>query len=202
MERNGGHVIISGTGRAGTTLLVQYFTFLDLDTGFKKENVLSSVDSISKAGLEHDLRTENLPKIIKSPWFADQILEVLSNGRVKIDYAIIPVRDIVSAAESRRRVFHEARALGFDPLLHPGTLWKTENPDEQEAQLALQFHKLIYGLATFHIPTYFVVFPNFAKSHDVLYTSIRPILEALGVSKERSERAYAAVVDRGLIHYI
>jgi hypothetical protein len=39
-----GRILISGTGRSGTTLLVQYFTALGFDTGFTLEQALSRVD--------------------------------------------------------------------------------------------------------------------------------------------------------------
>lgn len=49
------HILIGGTGRAGTTLLVQYFTALGFDTGFTLDQAMQRVDSISRAGLEHSL---------------------------------------------------------------------------------------------------------------------------------------------------
>ena len=50
-----GHILIGGTGRAGTTLLVQWFTVMGFDTGFSVEEALDRVDPISNAGLEHSL---------------------------------------------------------------------------------------------------------------------------------------------------
>jgi len=47
------HVLITGTGRAGTSLLVQILTELGLDTGFKKGVKL---DAKSNAGLERSIK--------------------------------------------------------------------------------------------------------------------------------------------------
>jgi hypothetical protein len=47
------HVIISGTGRAGTTFLGQLLTALKLDTGFY--NPFADIDPISNAGMEFDI---------------------------------------------------------------------------------------------------------------------------------------------------
>ena len=49
-----GHIVITGTGRSGTTLLVQFFSALGFDTGYTLEQVKSQVDSRSKSGLESE----------------------------------------------------------------------------------------------------------------------------------------------------
>lgn len=42
-----GHILIGGTGRAGTTLLVRWFTALGFDTGFTPEEVAGRRSAIS-----------------------------------------------------------------------------------------------------------------------------------------------------------
>ena len=80
------HILIGGTGRTGTTLLVQVLTVLGFDTGYSEQQVLRDVDDISHAGLEHaSLGEPDLPQVIKSPWLSDQIEDALDRGVVK-DY--------------------------------------------------------------------------------------------------------------------
>src|SRR5215831_18269185 len=124
------HVVISGTGRAGTTFLVQLLTDLGLDTGF--DSPTSGIYPNCNAGMERDLREPNAPYIVKSPWMCDYLDEVIRNRQVVIDHAVIPMRDLYSAAESRRNV---ARNAGVNGLLRdvPGGLWHTTVPEEQEA---------------------------------------------------------------------
>jgi hypothetical protein len=55
------HVIISGTGRAGTTFLVQLLTALSLDTGFKPGT--TPVFAHCNAGMEQDIRKPNAPTL-------------------------------------------------------------------------------------------------------------------------------------------
>ena len=59
------HIIISGTGRVGTTFLVQLFTALGLDTGFS--DLASDVFANCHAGMEWDIRHPDAPYIIKKP---------------------------------------------------------------------------------------------------------------------------------------
>lgn len=49
------HVVITGTGRTGTTFLVELLTHLELDTGFTAESVTQMKDQTGRAGLEHDI---------------------------------------------------------------------------------------------------------------------------------------------------
>ena len=44
-----GHVLIAGTGRAGTTLLVRICARLGLDTGFSDDQILLQLDSLALA---------------------------------------------------------------------------------------------------------------------------------------------------------
>ena len=68
------HIIISGTGRAGTTFLVQLLTELGLDTGFPR--AVSQTDANSNAGMELDIRDIKAPYIIKNPWLCDYLDEI------------------------------------------------------------------------------------------------------------------------------
>lgn len=165
------HVIISGTGRAGTTFLVQLLTELGLNTGFPKNK---KIDPDSRAGMELDIRDVNAPYIIKSPWLCDYLDDVLQGGEIVIDYAIIPMRDLYSAAQSRRYVNNIANLdPGGDT---PGGLWHTTNPKDQETILTGQLYKLIYALAKHDVPVNLLLFPKLVNDPDYLYKKIKFLL--------------------------
>jgi hypothetical protein len=105
------HIIIAGTGRAGTTFLVQYLAELGLDTHVSRQG-LEQLDANANAGLE-DLplvaAAETLPYVIKAPWIGEYVDEILASPDIRIDAAILPMRDLVEAAASRTIL--ELRAL-------------------------------------------------------------------------------------------
>ena len=189
------HLIISGTGRAGTTFLIQLLTELGLDTGFT--DTTSAIFPECHAGMEHDVRSPGAPYFVKNPWMCDYLDEVVQGGDVVIEHAIIPIRDLFAAAQSRRRV-----AGATDPTLYaggiPGGLWHTENPGEQESVLAHQFYKIMYAIAKHDIPTTLLYFPRFVNDPDYLY---RKISFALGdIGPATFLMAFEAVSRPDLVH--
>jgi len=172
------HVIISGTGRAGTTFLVQLLTALKLDTGFGDINEM--VEPNCRAGMEKNLREETAPYIIKSPWLCDYLDEILDEQPdIVIDRAIIPVRDLFSAAESRRHVVRTANSELDGDLLWGG-LWHTKDPSTQEVVLTGQLYKLFYALAKHDIPATLLFFPRLATDPKYLYDKISFLLKKPG----------------------
>jgi hypothetical protein len=53
------HTVISGTGRAGTTFLVELFTNLKIDTGFSKDELKTFKFSNCNAGLERKMMNDS-----------------------------------------------------------------------------------------------------------------------------------------------
>lgn len=184
-----GHILISGTGRAGTTLLVKYFTVLGFDTGFSEDDVRRT-----DIGLEYVSAEEPLPYVVKSPLYADIIGSCLDRGALAIKYCIVPVRRLFDAAESRRRI-HRA-----NPKSGLGGLSATDDPGNQEVALALQFYKLIEALTAHGVPVHFLYFPAFAESATTLYRGLKSVLDEHGISSAESDTAHRSVVDLGLVH--
>jgi len=151
------YTIISGTGRAGTTLLVRILAKAGLDTGF--DPTTSSVDPVAHAGLERDLREMPACYIVKSPWIATYIDQVFQRGDIVIDHAIICIRNLYDAAKSRINIQSK---WGTDSPV-AGGLWETSNPNDQEAVLAQLFYRLIFHLTEHDVPLTFLHFPRFAN---------------------------------------
>jgi GT2 family glycosyltransferase len=189
------HIIISGTGRAGTTFLVQLLTSLGLDTGFT--DTTSAIESNCNAGMERDIRHADAPYVIKSPWLCDYLDDVLDNADIVIDHAIIPVRDLYSAAESRRDITRRTDGAPYSGAI-PGGLWHTNDPQQQEIVLANQLYKIIYTIAKRDIPITLLHFPRFSYDAEYLYRKIEITLN--GVDYETFLAAFHKVARPELVH--
>jgi hypothetical protein len=204
-----GHILIGGTGRAGTTLLVQYFTALGFDTGFTLEETTSRLDPISQAGLERPVakflgRGRGMPYVAKSPGFGKNLVDYLESGKLKVKHCIIPMRDLGEAAESRRAVARAAVASGKAPDdLQPGGLVARTRKNAGQAQeriLAMRFHNFVLTMLTYDVPIHFLRFPDFAQGRQDLFVALEPILTEHGVTREESDAALAVVLRPNLIH--
>jgi hypothetical protein len=177
------HVVITGTGRCGTTFLVQLLTKLGLDTGFKLDQLERHNES--RAGLERDIRRESCPFIVKSPWFCDYAEEVFARKDIVVEHVFVPMRDLHAAAESRRRV--TSTGLAELPIIErlkhtlrpkriAGGLWHTRDPHGQEEVLLRQLYKLMLALSNTAVPITFMHYPRIVKDCSYLFEKLRPIL--------------------------
>lgn len=185
------HVVITGTGRAGTTFLVQLMTALGMPTGFRER--AADIYPHANAGMEWDIRDRHAPYVVKSPWLCDQLDEVLADHDIAIDHVLVPVRDLFSAAESRRTV---SRASGGGDA--PGGLWDTPDPGQQEDVLTTKLYTLMYTLAKHDIPVTLLHFPRITCDADYLYGKLKPLL---GLSQRWNfHDTFQRVVKPGLVH--
>jgi tetratricopeptide (TPR) repeat protein len=163
------HILITGTGRAGTTALIQLLTELDLDTGFKIENYKNQVFTNCNAGLEHNICRSNAPYIVKSPETIDDIDQILGRPDILVEHVIIPIREIGAASKSRIRVQEAANLVKY---IIPGGLTGTLDKDQQEEILLKRFFKLIYNLEKYQISYTTLLFPRLTLCSDYLYNKL------------------------------
>jgi len=175
------HIIISGTGRAGTTFLVELLTHIGIDTGYTKDEIKEQKHKLARAGLEQDIFNDNAPYVIKNPDFFKHAEEVFKREDIKIDHIYIPIRDVKAAAESRRRVTLEGnqrasltqkvlKKFGKEYNYHGG-LWDTDSLDEgsQEIVLLQKFYTLLEVVSKEQIPITLLHFPTIIKDPEFLF---------------------------------
>ncbi|MBL1212939.1 MAG: hypothetical protein HND52_06240 [Ignavibacteriae bacterium] len=171
------HIVITGTGRAGTTFLVQILTHLGLDTGFTPDNMV--IDKNARAGLEHDIRNNDVPYIVKSPWFCDYVGEVLNREDIDIEHIFIPIRDSKSAAASRYNVFKNTpffkRIITKSAYINGGT-WGTKRKNKQEVILIQKLYDLLLSLSNTNIPVTLLKFPRIVNDSEYLFEKLKNIL--------------------------
>ena len=191
------HVVISGTGRAGTTFLVQLLGRLGLETGVGS-GVITGVDPTAHAGLECDIRRGDAPYVVKAPHLCESLDQVLGSGDVIVDHALVPVRDLYGAAESRRDVVRRSGSH-LPPQLLAGGLFGTDDPAAQEAALATRLYHLIHTLAKHDVPTSLLYFPRLVEDPQYLHGKLRPVLPA-GMEYAAFMAAFRDVSKPELVH--
>jgi hypothetical protein len=202
------HLAIAGTGRAGTSFLVRYLTELGLDTHLARHGEKDSWDEYANAGLETvplASASTDLPYVVKYPWLHQCIDHILTNGTLRFDAVIIPVRDLVEAAISRTLVELQAMHRTVPWMVEmdqswevwggtPGGLTYSLNPLDQGRLLAVGFHHLVDRLTRADIPIFLLAFPRLVEDSHYLFRKLRPLLPAV-VSEDVAATAHARVRD-------
>jgi hypothetical protein len=162
------HLLIAGTGRAGTTALMQLLEGCGLDIGSDRMRYFRG----TRSGLEQRLDPERSPYVVKRPYLSDDLSWLFDHGMdpSQIDAVIVPIRSLDAAAASRIKVFAEY-GLGA-----PGGLWRGHRPSRQRVVLAESVYRLIETTTTHDIPLVFLGFPNFITDAEYAWDRIGPVL--------------------------
>jgi len=193
------HLLIAGTGRAGTSFLVRYLTGLGMDTILSRGEAAAGWDEEANAGLEDMPLVDpaSLPYVIKTPWSSEFITELLAHPAIRLHAAIVPVRDLREAAASRaileRRAIHDQAEwmADRDTLWEswgytPGGIIFSLNGIDQARLLAVRFHHLIQQLVAAQVPLLMLAFPRLIEDADYLFHTLRPVLpEAITIEAAR-----------------
>ncbi len=163
-ERSRSKIVIAGTGRAGTTLLVQVLTDLGLDTGFTSA---ATGDTRTRGGLEKDITRPDAPWIVKGPALSSQLGALIDAGTVAVEHVIVPIRELDVAAASRVRNTRYGTNLKT-----PGGLFGTPRATKQRDVLARFEYELFFSIARLDLPHTLLHFPRFAKDWEYTYTKL------------------------------
>jgi hypothetical protein len=201
------HAVIAGTGRAGTSFLMQFLDACGLDTGLDETSEVTTLDPRARAGLERHLRPEaSAPYVIKDPWLFAYCDE-LDMSRIELDTLIVPMRDLMPAAESR--VYQERMALtertdlrdlGPPQLagLTPGGVLYSLDVVDQARLLAVAFYNLVWWTVKNEIPLLLLEFPRMVEDRDYLLESLWPWL-GNHCPLEVAQRAFASTAEPGAV---
>jgi hypothetical protein len=185
-------VVITGTGRAGTTLLVRVLTELGLDTGLDDGRLTPYGPSV-RAGLECRVDDPDAPTVVKDMTLGFRMRAILERGEVPIAHVIIPTRRLDIAAASR------IRAAGYGRLpFKRGALTGTLRPAEQEQVLVAMRDEILGALADHDIPWTELEFPRFATDAAYLHAALGFLAPAASLEDVRV--ALDRVVDPDMIH--
>lgn len=175
-----GKIIITGTGRAGTSFLVVLLTRLGLDTGYKP--YIEDFNESIRAGCEYKLFSnnnkqqqkllKNTPRILKHPKFSHKLEGLLEKKLIKVDHLIIPVRNIKEAAKSRLKAKRK---------------WKIKGINSQEQVLAWALGKITETAIRHDIPVTFIKYPKLIQDPDYCFEKLNPVFK---LNKKKFTKIY------------
>ena len=171
-------ILITGTGRCGTTFLIKLFSFLGFNTGYNRDNYNLSISSPCNSGMER-YYSENY-YVLKNPEFIVNIEEIVKN--ISIKNVIIPIRDLKMAAISR--VKHGNLN---------GGLW---NATDELSQI--DFYKnilanYIYVSTKYDINTIFIDFDKMINDDIYLFNKLKNILDEKNIGLDTFSAVYKEV---------
>ena len=165
------HLLIAGTGRAGTTALVKLLEANGLDAGSDQ----LGFSQRSNAGLEGRFDPEHSPYVVKNPYFSEDLPTLIAGGMDPsvIDAIIVPIRDLDDAANSRIRVFAE------HGIRTPGGLWRNKRPSRQRAVLSDSLYQLLKVASDHRIRVITLSFPEFVNDAGYTWAALSDILPGI-----------------------
>ena len=173
------HLFIAGTGRAGTSFLVELLGACGLDVGD-----LSSMAyfGTANAGYEHRPGDARAPYVIKNPGL-QTYLPALDLTAVTVDFIVIPVRDLRAAASSR--ILQERAAAGWSldnssqfctVSTTAGGAMTSLSVDDQERLLAVGLARVIQWAVSHDVPLILVDFPRIVDDAEYCIDRLWPTL--------------------------
>jgi hypothetical protein len=174
------HVIITGTGRAGTSFIIQILTMLGLDTGFNFDEI--ELHGKSRGGLETGINPDS-PYIVKNPFFCNFANKIFEDPGIEIKHIFVPIRNLFAAAESRRYVVRQNKRENHPKIR--GGLVHTESMKRgvQEEKLLGMLYNLMLCTSDTFIPLTLIKYPKLVKDSSYLYKKLKPILETISLKK-------------------
>ena len=192
------HLFIAGSGRAGTTALVELLHACGLDTG---SDELAYFDE-ANAGYEQYPSGQELPRVVKSPTISTGLESIISRGLdpSTIEAVLLPVRKNEDAAASRidnfRRDGLDAKGglwVGFY-----GTVPVYTRPSDQRRETAEAVCQLLLTTAEHQIPIITLAFPRFVANARYAWERLQPVLG--DVDEDRFLAAHTASMRPDLVH--
>lgn len=172
-------VVVTGSGRAGTTFVMAVLTRLGMNTGFNEQDI-QKIDCTTKAGLEvGTILHDNY--IMKNPNF--MFLPFIYNifKYCEIDMIYIPIRDLEEVSLSRAKI---GDANGG--WMNCGS----KTVGEQESVLAVALGRLIVFLVRTGTPFVLVDFKRMVTNAQYMYDMFSFVMNKYAITFEQFKTCY------------
>ena len=174
-------ILITGTGRCGTTFLVALLTLLGMDTGFTRETLNENIHDNCKGGLE---KRPTEYKITKNPAFIIMMEQYISQCEQVPKLVIIPIRNFSEAAGSRYKNTKEEGRLnepipeGLSESKGAGGLWHADTKEEQITFYNKCMAEYIQLMTLYDIPTKFIDFYRMTTNSRYLFECLKDVINS------------------------
>jgi len=168
-------ILITGTGRCGTTFLVLLFSFLEYSTGFHRHNWMYYIYDKCKGGLEKGHIYDFY--FLKNPTFMIDIEKIITE--IKVKKVIIPVRNYNDAAQSRSKYKDQA-----------GGYWNATNVNEQIDFFKNIMANYILMMTKYDIDTIFIDYDRMISDKKYLFNKLKDILDEKNIQFDFFEKIY------------
>lgn len=206
-------IVVAGTGRSGTTLLMQILTEMGYDTGFN--DMHHDWRGTVRAGMEmgHPLvshfnkdfklevetnkeeircRIDAMPRIIKSPAYSVELDYLLENDLIDVESVIIPMRDITQVAKSRIDTNLQSATKPLD-----GFMKDSSDLDRTEAMLYFHLGHLFRTLYKHRLDYVVIDFLEMVDSMYYMYGRLVKVFPDMEYGKFK--KAWEKVVNKEMI---
>jgi len=170
------HLVIAGTGRAGTSFLVYWLGRCGLDTGsWGSEDWHVK----ARAGFERRLTGGELPYVVKDPWLHTYLDDV---DPAWIDVLVLPMRNLESAARSRvdmeRQAINEAHPGWVADVFGavPGGMIHSLSLVDQARTLAVGFYELLFWALRSEVPVKLLEYPRLVVDAEYVVAELGSLL--------------------------
>ena len=169
-----------------------------MDRGRQVEKPEQGIDLICYAGLDVDLLSITMPRVVKSPFACEKLAVALEKRLYKVEHCLVPMRDHFAAAESRRRISRLHGNIGANQV--PGGLWDVDKPEDQENVLAHKLYHLMLTLARYSIPITLLDFPRLVNDSEYLCKCLSPLFPK--IKKSDFDSAFNDLVRPECVHQL
>lgn len=173
-------ILITGTGRCGTTFLIKLFSFLDFETGYNRNNYHSNIFSNCNSGMERGWNAKFY--ILKNPTFLTEIKDIVQKPNIKIKKVIIPLRDLTLSARSRVKHGNQK-----------GGLWNATNEKSQIDFYKNALTRYLLISTKYDIDTIYLDFDRMVNDYRYLYNKLKTILDEKNIDLEKFRLVYDEV---------
>ena len=189
-------IIVTGTGRCGTTFLMRIFTYLGLPTGcsdITEDNItmVHNCNSGYEIAIEETiLGIDTTNYIVKSPKFLTHINDIYKH--YKIDLIILPIRDFSKCALSRTK-------YGKDP---GGMIWGATDYNSQLQSFYASLSNFLLTTTQLNIDVIFIDFNLMVDDYDYLHEKLSFLIKKYKVGKKQFINAFnkASFQSRTIYH--